>query len=56
MHGEIEAIMAEEAGLGGQKDATEDTIEVVEEDPVRSTYGDSHFGHVFDDGPRARAG
>lgn len=23
---------------------------------VRSTHGDSHLGHVFDDGPRDRGG
>jgi peptide methionine sulfoxide reductase MsrB len=23
---------------------------------VRSTHGDSHLGHVFDDGPRAMGG
>jgi len=53
---EIEAIIAEEAGLGGQKGASEETIEVVKEDQVRSTHGDSHLGHFFDDDPRERGG
>jgi N utilization substance protein A len=41
MDREIEAIIAEEAGLGGQKGATEETIEVAEEDRESDAYTDS---------------
>lgn len=41
MDREIEAIIAEEAGLVGQKSATEETIEVLEEDRESDAYTDA---------------
>jgi len=41
MDREIEAIIAEEAGLGGKKSMAEETIEFVEEDRESDAYTDS---------------
>lgn len=34
----------------------QDTTKGMKRTEVRSTHGDSHLGHVFDDGPRAMGG
>lgn len=42
----------ESANVAEKRDASHGTIRT----EVRSTHGDSHLGHVFDDGPREKGG